>query len=136
MTVEAFIFHKDLDIFLNTKVYTNRRLSNDHGQLKRLVKDFKFNFLFISLFYRNDPTFYENLCLGFTARACVGTVLLPMTVVKARYEVCLFCWKKCTSNFFRANVFLFRLFICYIRLHLNSMKPNLEILRILKEFNG
>jgi len=35
---------------------------------------------------KNDPTFYENLMLGFTARACVGTVLLPMTVVKARYE--------------------------------------------------
>jgi len=35
---------------------------------------------------KNDPTFYENLMLGFTSRAFVGTLLLPMTVVKARYE--------------------------------------------------
>jgi len=33
-----------------------------------------------------EPTFYQNLMLGFTARACVGTAVLPMTVVKARYE--------------------------------------------------
>lgn len=36
--------------------------------------------------FTNEPTFYENLLLGFSARACVGTALLPMTVVKARYE--------------------------------------------------
>lgn len=35
---------------------------------------------------RNEPTFYQNLMLGFSARASVGTILLPMTVVKARYE--------------------------------------------------
>lgn len=36
--------------------------------------------------FKDEPTFYENLMLGFTARACVGTALVPMTVVKARYE--------------------------------------------------
>jgi solute carrier family 25 protein 38 len=36
--------------------------------------------------FNNEPTFYENLTLGFSARAMVGTALLPMTVVKARYE--------------------------------------------------
>jgi len=35
---------------------------------------------------KEEPTFYENLMLGFTSRAFVGTALLPMTVVKARYE--------------------------------------------------
>lgn len=37
-------------------------------------------------FLGEEPKFYENLLLGATARTFVGTTLLPVTVIKARYE--------------------------------------------------
>lgn len=41
----------------------------------------------------NDPSFYENMALGFAARAVVGTVMLPITVIKTRYESGCFNYK-------------------------------------------
>lgn len=37
--------------------------------------------------FSHETTFYENLALGFTSRAFVGATLLPVTVIKSRFEV-------------------------------------------------
>lgn len=41
---------------------------------------------YMKSFLRSEPTFYENLAMGFSARVFAGIVLLPTTVVKARFE--------------------------------------------------
>ncbi|XP_057311165.1 mitochondrial glycine transporter B-like isoform X1 [Hydractinia symbiolongicarpus] len=41
---------------------------------------------FLKSFFSHETTFYENLALGFTSRAFVGAILLPVTVIKSRFE--------------------------------------------------
>jgi len=43
--------------------------------------------------FATKPTFYENMALAFTARSIVGTAMLPITVIKTRYESGCFNYK-------------------------------------------
>ena len=42
---------------------------------------------FIAFYSSREPSAIQNVLLGFSARSAAGISLLPITVVKTRYEV-------------------------------------------------
>jgi len=47
-----------------------------------------------------NPTLLQNMAFGFTARACVGTALLPIAVIKTRYESGRFSYRTVSEALF------------------------------------
>lgn len=50
---------------------------------------------------------YENLFSGSAARGAVGYIMMPITVVKVRYEVCKKC-KHIGNKSFLTHIFFFK----------------------------
>lgn len=44
--------------------------------------------LFLSFFSCNDPEPLQAMCIGALARSFTGITMLPVTVIKTRFEVC------------------------------------------------